>query len=483
MSEALFPDLGGTDRPIDSTVVPCPLANWIDLEYLYADGTGVAGASYVVQRPNDGQVGGSVLAEGVLDSKGRARAVLPVGIEGVEVYFHNDPVGEPYYEQYADRPVQEPEPGFFQRLWDGIVDGAKYVGGALAGDFVDDPSTGQIVINTIVTMIPGIDQIGDIRDIAANLKKLIWDRRWNEAAVWLGVLLCLIGLIPALGSLAKGIIKVVLRKAPKLDELLAVFNSFTKGNGVRWLREFAQKLPAEHATAAARKLEELLNRAAAYLKEKRDSWLTPSSLKPAIDRMLQNIEEVKKVAQQKLKEAAEYVSQQIKKALGDKPEVKPGQGKGEVKTRQVMAYEYQTYKVTGQPDPQRVQALKYNAEQKKNDLAQGIGGARYEKATGRKLSLPEEEGADLVDPVIGRIQLKGPLVDKNTGKPVSINDKMVDGIAKSTLRDLRYNVYSEAIVIDTFGMSPAQVDRMKQAINAEISAQPVDKLKPIIFLE
>jgi hypothetical protein len=56
MSESLFPDLGGTDRPADNTAIPCPrtVTNWIDIEYLYADWTGVAGAAYVVQRPNGG---------------------------------------------------------------------------------------------------------------------------------------------------------------------------------------------------------------------------------------------------------------------------------------------------------------------------------------------------------------------------------------------------------------------------------------------
>jgi restriction endonuclease fold toxin 5 of polymorphic toxin system len=341
MNESLFPDLGGSDLPADATVVPCPktLTNWIDLEYLYADGTGVAGASYVVQRPNAGQVGGSVLAQGILDSKGRAHASLPIGVEAVEVYFHDDPLGEPYFDQDAGKPVKEPEPGFFERLWDGFVDGfvdvAKWLGGALAGDFVEDPSAGQIVVNTIVTMIPGIDQIGDARDIVANLKKLIWDRRYNDGWVWLSVLLCLIGLIPELGSLAKGIVKVVLKKASKLSELLEVFNYFKKGNAVRWLRKFVDKLPTEHATAAARKLEELLNRADSYLRKKRESWFTPNRFKPAIDRVLKNIEEIKKIAPEELKKAADYITEKIKKLLDEPIEVEPGSAKDKLKRQQV----------------------------------------------------------------------------------------------------------------------------------------------------
>jgi hypothetical protein len=366
MSESLFPYLGGADYPADSTVIPCPKAvtNWIDLEYLYADGTGVAGAAYVVQMPNGGQVGGRVLAQGILDSKGQARACLPVGIENVEVYFHKDPEGEPYSDPDAGRPVKEPEPGFFERIWNGISDGAEWVGGMLAGDFKEDPSTAQIIVNTIVTMIPVVDQVGDARDIVANLKKLIWDRRWNEAAVWLGVLLCLIGLIPELGSLAKGIIKVVLRNASKLADLLAVFNFFKKGHGVHWLREFAQKLPNEHATAAANKLKELLERAASYLRGARERWLTSRYVKPSIDRILSNIEEVKKLAPQKLREAAESITNKIEQAIDEGMErVMPSGVKRKLRRRQVKENPNQTLSVAAK----RRNELSVNPQTKKVD--------------------------------------------------------------------------------------------------------------------
>lgn len=313
MSGTIFPDLGGEDSPHDATIMPCPAGstNWIDLEYLYEDGAGVPGAAYVVQRPHGGEPGGTVLAAGVLDSQGKAHVPLPLRIEQVEVYFHNDPNGTPYEDPEAARATQEPDPGFFHRLWNGLCDAADWVGGVIAGDFKEDPSTSQLLANTLLTMIPGLDQFGDARDVIAHLKKLLWDRRWDEAAVWLGVLLCLIGLFPVLGSLAKGMVRVALREASQLADLLAVFNFFKKGNGVRWLREFAQKLPTDHATAAVNKLTELLDRAREYLQEARHGWFTPHYLRQSIDRLLENIREVKTRAPQKLREAAAEVATKI----------------------------------------------------------------------------------------------------------------------------------------------------------------------------
>ncbi len=93
------------------------------------------------------------------------------------------------------------------------------------------------------------------------------------------------------------------------------------------------------------------------------------------------------------------------------------------------------------------------------------------------------EGADLVDPITGPFQLKGPLVNKKTGQPLIINDRMVDGLAQSVGDDLRYNTYTKSIVVDTMGMSPAQRDRLKRAIDADLAARPVAQPKPIIILE
>ena len=104
-----------------------------------------------------------------------------------------------------------------------------WIWGALQGDFNENPTIGQIIANAAITAIPLVDQVADGRDLVANLKALIWDKRYNEMAVWLGLFFTLIGLIPTLGSLLKGVLKLVYRGA-KLDEVFRVFNALAKGN-------------------------------------------------------------------------------------------------------------------------------------------------------------------------------------------------------------------------------------------------------------
>lgn len=77
---------------------------------------------------------------------------------------------------------------------------------AIQGDFNQERTTGQVVFDTAISMIPGVDQVCDVRDIVANCKQINEDKSNPWAWVTLG--LTLIGLFPTLGSLVKGVLKI-----------------------------------------------------------------------------------------------------------------------------------------------------------------------------------------------------------------------------------------------------------------------------------
>ena len=141
-----------------------------------------------------------------------------------------------------------------------------WIWGAIQGDFNENPTIGQIITNAAITAIPLVDQVADGRDLVANLKALIWDKRYNEMAVWLGLFFTLIGLIPSLGSLLKGVLKLVYRGA-KLDEVFRVFNALAKGNAWEWLKKLRDGELRQHAGAAARMLKQVFDHIIDTLKE------------------------------------------------------------------------------------------------------------------------------------------------------------------------------------------------------------------------
>lgn len=297
------------NRSCDSGTATCHQGNWIHVRYDYTEGDPITDAAYVVQKPNDGKPGGEVIAEGILavgPNSDHLFAHVDLGDYNgeVEVFFFDDPTEPvPYNEP---QPVED-ERNWLQRAADGVMSAASWTGDVIQGDFNEDMTTGQIVTNALVTAVPGIDQVADLRDLIANGKYLIWDRRYNELAVWVGVFACLIGLVPSLGSLAKGVIKIVWKNAGEIGRLLVYINrglhkTGIQINGYRFVRDLAAGLPGRVAEVSAR-FDELLNDCAAKA----------NTL--GIDRVLGTINELRGMARAKFDEVAAEISARITRGL------------------------------------------------------------------------------------------------------------------------------------------------------------------------
>ena len=304
-------------HPAGSHTATCPLEqNWIELNYLYCDGTGVGGASYRVIFDDTG----AVVAQGKLDANGYAKCFLPVSINNVSYNFYKDPPTVCYRKQ----PIPNPErakvkPGWFERIGNGIADTGSWVWEAVQGDFNEDQTVGQIATNAVITMIPLVDQAGDARDIVANLKFLIWDKRYNDKWVWIALVITLIGAIPVLGSAAKGVLKTIVKglkttgKVP-LTLLIDVLNKFHKGHAVEWLRKLAAELPSHGA-----KVKSMLSDILRVLREKMQ-WLAanlPGSLGKNAQDTVASIDDVSKIASGKIDESIKELQNGLNKSLDD----------------------------------------------------------------------------------------------------------------------------------------------------------------------
>lgn len=91
---------------------------------------------------------------------------------------------------------------------------ANWVWEALQGDFNPNRSMGQIGLDTAVCLIPGIDTVMDVRDLIANIIAIV--AAPANGMAWFNLVLTLIGFIPGLGSVAKGVVKLVFVKLKPL---------------------------------------------------------------------------------------------------------------------------------------------------------------------------------------------------------------------------------------------------------------------------
>lgn len=305
------------DKPCDSTSQKCPVKeeNWIDLEYLYADGTGVAGARYrVIDDDSD-----KVVAEGILDNKGFAHCSLPIYVKNVSYNFFSDPPTVAYRKQPDLNPEKaKVKPGWYERMADSISETGSWVWGTIQGDFNENQTVGQIAANAAITMIPIVDQAGDIRDLIANLKFLIWDKRYDDKWVWVAIVLTLIGLVPFVGSAAKGVLKTVahgIRTGAKipLDLLIDVINKFHKGNAIKWLGELASDLPKKHAKTIKETFKTFLANFQAKLEQL--AKRLPGFLGKQVKESIQSIKEIAEVADKNIDTAVKELQQGLNKAL------------------------------------------------------------------------------------------------------------------------------------------------------------------------
>lgn len=223
---------------------------WVELRYRYANGRGVPHAEYYIARAS-----GEILARGALDANGFVHVEpLPADCYEIRYWFDNDPVEYTISREY--RPIRHT---WVQSELDLLIanylqSGVDWFWGAIQGDFNENPGMGQIAFNTILGLIPVVDQALDVRDLTANVILLIGDPAPGQSAgylrweVWLAALLCLIGCIPEVGTVVKGVGKAVFRfgasaAAALFRELVEILNRAGIGNAVQWLRQLLGDIP------------------------------------------------------------------------------------------------------------------------------------------------------------------------------------------------------------------------------------------------
>ena len=107
---------------------------------------------------------------------------------------------------------------------------------AVEGDFNENRTTAQILTDAAISMIPLVDQLCDIRDLIANVKKLTRDT--SDGAAWLSLILTLIGLFPFVGSLVKGVLKIFfafIRRSGGQEMMHAI------NTGMTWVINFLRR--------------------------------------------------------------------------------------------------------------------------------------------------------------------------------------------------------------------------------------------------
>ena len=134
------------------------------------------------------------------------------------------------------------EKSFWNTLW-----------GALQGEYNEDPTGMEILIDMGINFIPFVGQACDVRDITACLKKLVIERRVNEVMIWVTLLLTAIGCVPVAGDVIKAGCKAIIKGAD--DAVLTVLRKLDADDVQRAFKMLRSKFTSsiEDATAMVNK--------------------------------------------------------------------------------------------------------------------------------------------------------------------------------------------------------------------------------------
>jgi len=193
--------------------------------------------------------------------------------------------------------------------------------GVLQGDFKDDPSLSQTIVGGIITAIPVIDQIADVRDVIANLQQLSKDSsdKWK----WVALAITLIGLIPVLGSLLKGVFKVLVKFLKQggthanesLGMILAIVRGAGKGDPINWLKS----LPIEQYTrTAVGHFDDITSKIRLGISDVKHMWLAREILGDNIKRLElveQQIARLQRIGKDKIPEVMRFLKQELDSLL------------------------------------------------------------------------------------------------------------------------------------------------------------------------
>lgn len=286
----------------------------VELFFCYQDGTPICQAPYRITDSQGQEFIGTFSDNGVACLTVRAGLIeIECGEDGREYQPNNKPQpNSKYAPNLTAQQILQQATIEEKGIWD-------FVWGVLQGDFNKDPTTDQIIISTIITMIPILDQIGDARDLTANIITLTDEKERNKPQNWLILLITLIGMFPTLGSILKGLFKYILKKGGNItkSELLAVSRRLGKGEP----ENFLMQLDWESYTKNSIDLfEKAIDKTQTVLKFLDDSaeLLGEQYAKVSskhLHNLLDSLESIKALSKTRLKEAIDWYRTLINKKL------------------------------------------------------------------------------------------------------------------------------------------------------------------------
>lgn len=199
-----------------------------------------------------------------------------------------------------------------------LADTGDWLWGVIAGNFDDRPqSTSQIIVAGVISMVPGIDQVMDVRDLLGSLFKMSHDSGRTEDNI-LELAFTLIGLVPTVGSAGRMGLRLLF-DGKTVSRAVAHLNGAGYGDALGWLRKTRIESLRDPAFAACEKALKLLDDIATSLKKANTGikgYLIPDSLPVKAEAVARTARRTWGEVKGKVEQAFKKIQAKLDEALG-----------------------------------------------------------------------------------------------------------------------------------------------------------------------
>ncbi|WP_290660722.1 hypothetical protein [Aquabacterium sp.] len=189
----------------------------------------------------------------------------------------------------------------------GIWGAAKWIGGALGGEFTQKRTTGQIIVDAVISMFPVAGEVTAARDCIAITLRMCDDPKAREDTwEWVSLILCLLAIVPVLGGLLKGVGKLLMRAARPSEDLAAVAReilAFLRKSGYGDVYKWMQSLDfAQYQRPVLNAFNELINRLtkSAEFIVKRMGAVLPAGATQYLRELVPELQQIKALGERKI---------------------------------------------------------------------------------------------------------------------------------------------------------------------------------------
>lgn len=200
-----------------------------------------------------------------------------------------------------------------------VNDVGDWVWGLIQGNFNEQQTISQLLVDAVIGMIPIVGDVTAVRDLIAVVLKLIeHPEKREEVMEWVTLVVLCFALIPVAGGVIKGVGKLVMRAGknaaehPKLVKaIIEVINRFGHGNAVTWFK----KLELTQYTAQIKgKFAELLFRLDGVLHgvARKFDWVLPDTMLQRMQQLRDGIAALRKLADRMIPQAIKDLSERLK---------------------------------------------------------------------------------------------------------------------------------------------------------------------------